>query len=214
MPDFGLEEAAGGLVAGVDEAGRGPLAGPVVAAAVVLDRDRLPAKLARGLDDSKKLSAARRADLFSALHDLARAGRAWIGTGVADVVEIDALNILQATMLGMVRAVDGLGVVPDCVLVDGNRAPALPCPVQCVVRGDARSLSIAAASIIAKVTRDTIMTDLAGSFPGYGWERNAGYGTTEHRAALARHGPTPHHRRSFAPIRQYLAAHPAKSSIS
>ena len=197
MPDFVLERAAGGLVAGVDEAGRGPLAGPVVAAAAILDPGAIPA----GLDDSKRLRPARRETLFAALTATAR-----IGIGIADIAEIDRLNILGATMLAMQRAVAALPIIPDLALIDGNRTPGLACPARAIVKGDGRSLSIAAASIAAKVTRDRIMADLARQFPGYGWERNAGYGTQEHCAALARLGPTAHHRRSFAPVRAVLAA--------
>ncbi|HIJ44323.1 MAG: ribonuclease HII [Rhodospirillales bacterium] len=199
MPDFSLEEAAGGLVAGVDEAGRGPWAGPVVAGAAILDRAGLSDVLRRGLDDSKKLKRSRREELFEALEAEAR-----IGIGAAEVAEIDSLNILRASLLAMARAVGDLGVVPELALVDGNRQPNLPCPVVCVVKGDGRSLSIAAASIAAKVTRDRIMADLARAHPGYGWERNSGYGTAEHQAALRRLGVTPHHRRSFAPVIKIL----------
>jgi ribonuclease HII len=127
-----------------------------------------------------------------------------LGVGAASVAEIDALNVLEATMLAMRRALDRLRLVPALALVDGNRAPLLACPARAIVKGDGRSLSIAAASIVAKVTRDRLMARLARAHPGFGWERNAGYGTAEHRAALARHGPTPHHRRSFAPIRKVL----------
>ena len=196
MPDFTRETAHGGIVAGIDEAGRGPLAGPVVAAAVILDPAGLDALA--GLDDSKVLSKGRREDLYARL-----TGRARIGIGAASVAEIERRNILGATMLAMARALAALGAVPDLALVDGNRAPALPCPVETVVGGDAACLSIAAASVVAKVTRDRIMTRLAGVYPGYGWDRNAGYGTAQHRAALARHGITPHHRRSFSPINQF-----------
>ena len=195
-PDLSRELAAGGLVAGVDEAGRGPWAGPVVAAAVLLDAVRLPPGLAAAIDDSKVLSRARREAVFVALPAFA-----CIAVGQASVAEIDRLNILQAALLAMQRAVAGLAVRPDLVLVDGNKAPALPCPAQPVVDGDALCLSIAAASIVAKVTRDRLMADLAVRYRGYGWERNAGYGTAEHRAVLARLGPTPEHRRSFKPLR-------------
>lgn len=187
------------MIAGIDEAGRGPWAGPVVAAAVILDQAALPAALAGGLDDSKKLSAARRDELFALLPGFAR-----IGVGRAEVDEIDRLNILQATFLAMTRAAAALDVPPDLALVDGNRPPALACAVRCVVGGDGRSLSIAAASVVAKVTRDRVMTELARRHPGYGWERNAGYGTAEHQAALARLGPTPAHRRSFRPVAALL----------
>lgn len=194
MPDLSHERRLGGVIAGVDEAGRGPLAGPVVAAAVVLPRD-LPAVLTERLDDSKKLTRKRREALFDVI-----TGCATVGVGLVDVVDIDRINILQATFLAMTRAVDGLGLAIDCALVDGNQTPRLACRVECLVGGDGLSLSIAAASVIAKVTRDRLMDRLAVQFPGYGWERNMGYGTAEHRAALARLGPTPHHRRSFAPV--------------
>jgi len=202
VPDFSLESAAGGLVAGIDEAGRGPWAGPVVAAAVVLDPKTLPQSLRLALDDSKKLKPGRREALFDALRLCARAG-----VGHAEVGEIDSVNILAATMLAMRRAVENLGLEPDLALVDGNRVPKLRCPVRCVVGGDGLSLSIAAASIVAKVTRDRIMVDLASRFPGYGWERNAGYGTAEHRKALERLGVTPQHRRSFKPVINILRGH-------
>ena len=195
MPDFALESHAGGIVAGVDEAGRGPWAGPVVAAAAVLDPATLPADLGTRLDDSKKLSKKVRDELFEALQE-----HALLGVGIASVAEIDARNILAATLLATRRAVLDLPVSPDHALVDGNRPPDLPCPVQTVIRGDGLSLSIAAASIVAKVTRDRIMAELALLHPGYGWERNAGYGTKAHRDGLQRHGVTTHHRRSFKPI--------------
>ena len=198
MPNYNLESQAGGKVAGIDEAGRGPWAGPVVAAAAILDPATLPRSLMARLDDSKKLNRKIRETLFGELQ-----GKAAIGVGIADIGEIDTINILQATLLAMRRALDNLPFQPDFALVDGNRAPDLPCPCRTVVKGDSRSLSIAAASIVAKVTRDRLMRRLAEEFPGYGWERNAGYGTAEHRAALERLGITPHHRRSFAPIAIY-----------
>ena len=204
MPDFSFEDAARreghALVAGIDEAGRGPWAGPVVAAAVILDGARLAHRLRAGLDDSKKLSPARRRELFAALSDYAR-----IGIGRAEVEEIDRLNILQATLLAMGRAVAALPVRPDLALVDGNRLPELSCPARAVVGGDGRSLSIAAASIVAKVSRDAEMAALARAHPGYGWERNAGYGTAEHRAALRSLGVTKHHRQSFRPVAALLS---------
>jgi ribonuclease HII len=199
MPDFAREKKFAGLVCGIDEAGRGPLAGPVVAAAVILDRRRLPRSLRDGLDDSKKLSAAAREE-YAAL--LWRYGI--IGRGAASVAEIDRINILQATLLAMARAVAALGVVPERALVDGNVPPPLTCKVETVVGGDGLSLSIAAASIIAKVTRDRLMRRLAARHPGYGWERNVGYATLEHRDALSRLGPTIHHRTSFAPVQLSL----------
>ncbi|MEM6824603.1 MAG: ribonuclease HII [Pseudomonadota bacterium] len=199
-PSFDLESAvlARGLrrVSGIDEAGRGPLAGPVVAAAVVLDPNQIPS----GLADSKALSAKRRCDVFARLKACAE-----VSIGLASVEEIDRLNILHATHLAMVRAVLGLVAVPSFALVDGNSLPkTLPCPAQAVVKGDARSLSVAAASIAAKCTRDAIMVDLAQQHPGYGWEQNMGYPTKAHRAALCRLGVTPHHRRSFAPVHNML----------
>jgi len=198
MPDFALENAFTGAVAGIDEVGRGPWAGPVVACAVVIHRDRLSPGLAAALDDSKKLSAERRETLFQQLLSCCDHG-----LGEASVREIDDLNILQASMLAMRRAFDRLPRSADVALVDGNRAPDLPCPVETVIKGDSRSLSIAAASVIAKVTRDRMMQTLALTFPGYGWETNAGYGTAAHRTGLERQGITEHHRRSFAPIARY-----------
>ena len=199
MPDFTLERASGGPVAGIDEAGRGPWAGPVVAAAVILDARTLPDSLALGLDDSKTLSPRRRRELYRGLLVSAE-----IGVGAASVHEIERENILRATLAAMARALAALPRRPAAALVDGNRAPDLPCRVRTVIRGDSHSMSIAAASIVAKVTRDLIMTRLSARYPGFGWERNAGYGTAEHRRALAQFGPTPHHRRSFAPIRAIL----------
>ena len=202
MPSFALEKAAGGRVAGVDEVGRGPLAGPVVAAAVVFPNG-VPRKLAALLDDSKKLSAEQRLAAFLALR---ASGKAEIGVGAASVTEIDRLNILRAALLAMVRAVARLPSLPDLALVDGNQPPALACPVRCVIGGDARCLSIAAASIVAKVLRDRAMTRLAVRFPGYGWETNAGYATEFHRAALQRLGATRHHRPAFASVAQLALA--------
>ena len=197
QPDLALERAAGGRVAGVDEAGRGPWAGPVAAAAVVFGAEGPPQQLSAVITDSKLLKAEQRAALQPAILACAEAA-----VGIATVAEIDSMNILQATLLAMRRAVARLSCNPDLALVDGNRAPRLPCPVQTVVGGDRKSLSIAAASIVAKVERDRLMARLAVDHPGYGWERNAGYGTAEHRAALARLGPCVHHRRSFRPIRE------------
>jgi ribonuclease HII len=196
MPDFAFERACMPPVAGVDEAGRGPWAGPVVAAAVILPMNGLDLNLLHRLDDSKKLKKSVRENLLAMLEPIAD-----IGIGVASPTEIDAINILQATMLAMQRAVDGLSETPVSVLVDGNRAPSIAAEVTTIVKGDSLSLSIAAASIVAKVTRDRMMTVLAEQYPGYSWERNAGYGTKEHKEALDRLGITPAHRRSFAPIR-------------
>lgn len=196
MPDFSLEAEAGGLVAGVDEAGRGPLAGPVVAAAVLFLAPPAPA-LAALLDDSKALSALRRAQAAEALR--AASGLRW-AVAAASAREIGRLNILRATHLAMRRAVERLGLLPDLALVDGNQPPALPCPARCVVKGDARSLSIAAASILAKVTRDGAMARLHLRHPGYGFAQHQGYPTTAHRAALVALGPSAHHRRGFGPV--------------
>jgi ribonuclease HII len=203
MPDFAMELAAGGRVAGVDEAGRGPLAGPVVAAAVILPAD-MPPGLADSLDDSKKLTADQRLAAFAAL----RASAAEIGIGAASVGEILQLNILHASMLAMRRAVVRLGTPPDLALVDGNYPPKLGCAVRCVVGGDALSLSVAAASIVAKVVRDRAMNLLAVRFPGYGWDRNAGYATAAHRDALRRLGPTRHHRAGFGTVAQLALQFP------
>lgn len=181
----------------MDEVGRGPLAGPVVAAAVVLPVG-MSEDVAELLDDSKKLTAEQRLAAFAALRET----KAEIGVGAASVTEIHRLNILHASMLAMRRAVSRLRTVPDLVLVDGNYPPKLDCPVQCVVGGDALCLSIAAASIVAKVVRDRAMVRLAGRWPGYGWETNAGYATALHREALQRLGSTRHHREAFGTVAQ------------
>jgi ribonuclease HII len=195
-PSFDLEQKLSGLVAGFDEVGRGPWAGPVVAAAVILNPDALP----KGINDSKKLSARRREALFDEI-----TATAHVGLGEASVEEIDEINILQASLLAMRRALQNLPVKPDFALVDGNRDPGLKIPTQCIVKGDSLSFSIAAASIIAKVSRDRMMKKLAEIYPQYGWERNAGYGTAEHIKALKLVGITPHHRKSFAPIRESIS---------
>ena len=200
MPTFDLEaaelELRGGPVAGVDEAGRGPWAGPVVAAAVVLDPGRIPP----GIDDSKALDANARERLYGQIAAAALA----IGVGIGDVERIDRDNILAATMWAMARAVGELELKPKLAIVDGNRAPRLSCPVRTIVKGDAKCLSIAAASIVAKVTRDRLMIALGRELPGYGFERHKGYGTREHEDALRRLGVTPHHRRSFRQIQLAL----------
>ncbi|MBV9991948.1 MAG: ribonuclease HII [Alphaproteobacteria bacterium] len=200
MPHYRYEsqylKTAPGPIAGVDEAGRGPLAGPVVAAAVILERGRIP----KGLNDSKQLSHETREALFPLIFERAIA----VGIGEASVDEIDLINIRQATHLAMARAVRALSVAAAFALVDGNDAPALPCPCDTLVDGDARSLSIAAASIVAKVTRDRMMAALHDEHPHYGWASNKGYGTEEHLIALGRHGVTRHHRRSFSPVHNIL----------
>ena len=184
-----------GPVVGVDEAGRGPWAGPVVAAAVILDPKRIP----DGIADSKALEPHEREILFARISETAR-----VGIGIGDVDRIDRDNILNATLWAMSEAIARLSPAPRLALIDGNRAPRLSMSTRIIVKGDARSLSIAAASIIAKVTRDRLMVELAREWPDYGFERHKGYGTPDHKAALNRHGPTPHHRRSFRPVQLAL----------
>ena len=186
------------VVCGVDEAGCGPWAGPVVAAAVIFDPGK---KLPRGINDSKLLTAEVRERLFEEIWE-----RAVVGVGIAEVERIDRDNILVARLWAMEQAVHSLTALPCIALVDGDRAPALACNVETIVDGDRRSVSIAAASIIAKVTRDRIMVALDEQYPDYGFARHKGYGTVEHQEALARLGPSPHHRRSWAPIRALLEA--------
>jgi ribonuclease HII len=200
-PDFSLESLHASPVVGIDEAGCGPWAGPVVAGAVVFLSDVDPAILDL-INDSKKLSPARRCKAFDQLMTLSSVR---FGIGQASVEEIDHMNIGKATRLAMQRAVQQLGITPAMALVDGIRMPTLDCPVMPVIKGDQISFSIAAASIIAKVTRDRIMELLDKDFPDYGWAKNAGYGTAHHQEALRLHGVTPHHRRSYAPIARLLA---------
>ncbi|MDD9912782.1 MAG: ribonuclease HII [Alphaproteobacteria bacterium] len=200
MPNFSLEQTllAQGYqnIAGVDEVGRGPWAGPVVACAVVLN----PLQLPEGIDDSKKLSAAKRESLYETLTQTTT----W-ALGEASVAEIDTYNIRNATFLAMQRALANLPQQTDYALVDGNALPQdIPCPAQTVIKGDGKSLSIAAASIIAKVTRDRLMGKLHEEYPHFGWHTNAGYGTKTHQEGLAQHGITPHHRTSFKPIKEHL----------
>ena len=202
MPDFECELqlhktlGASARVAGVDEVGRGPWAGPVTACAVVLDPNNIP----DGLNDSKKLSAKKRLYLFEQINQFADVSIAHVS-----VEKIDQINILQASLKAMEVAVAGLSKVADFALIDGNKTPKnLNCPSKTIVKGDSKSASIAAASIVAKVTRDEIMVALSQQFPGYGWETNAGYGTKQHQEGLARLGVTPHHRHSFKPIHKML----------
>ena len=199
MPHYIFEarwlKTSPGPIAGVDEAGRGPLAGPVVAAAVILDRKRIPKRL----DDSKQMTPEAREEAYARILECAI-----VGVGEASVDEIDLVNIRQATHLAMARAVRALSISPAFALVDGNDAPALPCRCDTLIGGDGRSVSIAAASIVAKVTRDRMMRTLHQDFPGYGWFTNKGYGTEEHLFALNQLGPCRHHRRSFAPVYQIL----------
>lgn len=194
-PDFSEEMRFEGLVAGIDEVGRGPLAGPVVAAAVILNPGQVP----KGLNDSKKLPRKRREALYIEIERSAQ-----VGFGEASVEEIDTLNILEASLLAMRRALANLPENPCACLVDGNRDPGLGVPTRCLVKGDCLSLSIAAASIMAKVFRDNLMADLGKIHPEYGWAQNAGYGVPHHLKALDAVGPSPHHRKSFAPVRRLL----------
>ena len=187
-------------VAGIDEAGRGPWAGPVVAAAVILDARAIPV----GIADSKALDAEAREHLYSRI-----LATSIVGVGIADVDRIDRDNILNATLWAMGEAVAALAEKPKLALIDGNRAPRLACEARTLVKGDALCLSIAAASIVAKVTRDRLMVELARAWPAYGFERHKGYGTPEHRAALERHGASPLHRRSFRPVQLALGLVPA-----
>ncbi|WP_299379726.1 ribonuclease HII [uncultured Kiloniella sp.] len=211
MPDFSREQefdqefgTNNAIIVGVDEVGRGPWAGPVVAGAAWLDRQKVSDDLISKLDDSKKLSVKKREDINDQLYDLHQQGVINLALGEASCEEIDELNILQASMLAMQRAVANLGITPQAILVDGNKIPEFPCPAKAVIKGDSISLSIAAASIIAKVNRDHQMFELSIQYPGYGWEKNQGYGTAQHRAALLDLGVTPAHRRTFRPIRERL----------
>ncbi len=200
LPDMSFEDAARArghrLIAGVDEVGRGPLAGPVAAAAVILDPSRVP----DGLADSKQLTEKRRNALYDEIFAVAA-----VSIAHASVEEIDALNILRASHLAMERAVAGLALAPDHLLIDGNMIPrGFAVSAEAIIKGDARSLSISAASIVAKVCRDRLMVDLAQQHPGYGWEKNAGYPSPAHKEALRNLGVTPHHRRSFKPVHNIL----------
>jgi len=188
-------ELNGGPIAGIDEAGRGPLAGPVVAAAVVLDPERIP----DGIADSKLLPPEGRRSVYQRIIATAQ-----VGIGIAEVDRIDADNILNASLWAMAQAVAQLERVPRLALIDGNRAPHLQCATRTIVQGDAKCLSIAAASIVAKVARDAMMAEIARAYPGYGFDRHKGYGTREHHEAIARFGVTPYHRRSFRPVQLAL----------
>jgi len=210
MPHYIFEsrvlKTMAGPVCGVDEAGRGPLAGPVIAAAVIFERKRIP----KGLNDSKQMTPEDREEAYLKVMDAALA----VGVGEASVDEIDLVNIRQATHLAMARAVRMLSLAPMFALVDGNDPPALPCPCDTIVDGDARSVSIAAASIIAKVTRDRMMIALHEEFPGYRWVTNKGYSTEEHLEALNRFGPCHHHRRSFAPVHRLLYPETSEAELA
>lgn len=196
MPDLSLEGKLGGRVAGIDEVGCGSLAGPVVAASVVINTTDLPIDFLAALDDSKKLRPIKREALFTALVNSVN-----VGVGQASVAEIDSLNIRKATFLAMMRSIENLtGDTVDHAIVDGCLAPTLYCRTTTLIKGDQISASVAAASIVAKVTRDHLMLRLAKEYPGYGWETNKGYGTQQHLSAITSLGITPFHRRSFAPI--------------
>ena len=205
VPDFKWEDQHTGIIAGVDEVGRGSWAGPVVAAAAIIKRENFPKQLLDDVDDSKTLTAQKREQVAIALWELQ--GRACdLSLGQASVEEIDRINVREASLLAMKRAVEALAISPELTLVDGHIVPELKCRAIPVIQGDSASYSIAAASIIAKVHRDNLMKDLSTAHPHYGWERNVGYGTKQHQNALAEHGVTIHHRRSFAPIRQLIEA--------
>jgi len=198
VPNFLIEEDFGWpnkLIAGIDEAGRGPWAGPVVSAAVVLNKKNIPSDL----NDSKKISEKKRQSLYSSIYN-----SHFVGVGISSIEEIDNLNILQATFLSMKRALDNLDCSVDAILVDGNLDPGFDYKTECIVNGDSISFSIAAASIIAKVTRDNLMSKIHKEFPNYNWKRNKGYGTKEHRNALEMYGPCKYHRKSFSPINKML----------
>ena len=217
MPDFSFEKSAQGPVVGFDEAGCGSWAGPVVAGAALLVRDKFPQDLALQIQDSKKLTSLKREKIFSRLQAL-EGDACFLGIGQCSVEEIDTLNIRQAASLAMERASAVLKLPPSlspCLgLVDGTLRPQFPYSVRSLIKGDSLSLSIAAASIVAKVTRDQLMKELSALYPEYGWERNAGYGTAYHQEALARHGVTPHHRKSFAPIARYLSSLQEKTLLT
>lgn len=203
MPDFSFEKRCEGPVAGIDEVGRGPLAGPVVAAAVIVPAKRVPRGLRGLVDDSKQLSPEARGKALLALREAASRGEVVFALGAASCREIETINILQATFLAMRRALFRLPLAPERVLIDGNQTPrGIACAVETIISGDARSFSIAAASIIAKEIRDRAMRSLATRHPGFGWETNMGYGTREHLQGIESRGATRHHRLSFAPLAQ------------
>ncbi|MBO4294764.1 MAG: ribonuclease HII [Alphaproteobacteria bacterium] len=206
MPDFKFENSFCGTVAGVDEAGRGPWVGPVVAGAVIFLTQDVDSYLLKYLNDSKKLSAKRREELFEIIKAEAQKHHLCYGIGQASAKEIDEFNILQASFLAMSRAVENLNIRPDMALIDGNRLPKnFLCPCQCLIKGDSLSYSVSAASIVAKVYRDALMKEMALKYPGYGFEKNAGYGTKDHINGLKKYGITPEHRKSFKPIKDMVA---------
>ena len=206
MPDFKFENMYNGLVAGLDEAGRGPWVGPVVAGAVIFFTHEVDSYLLKYLDDSKKLSKKRREELFDIIQNEAEKKHLCYGIGQASAEEIDRLNILEASFLAMSRALEKLSVIPDMALIDGNRLPKhFACPCRSIIKGDSLSYSISAASVMAKVSRDMLMEDMALKYPFYGFEKNAGYGTKEHITGLQKYGITPEHRKSFKPIKKLIA---------
>ena len=205
MPNWDEENKYSGLIAGIDEAGRGPWAGPVVAGAVIFYTRDINPRLLNSLNDSKKLSAKKREELYALIKQEAGYGHLSYGIGEASAAEIDRLNILQATFLAMRRALENLPQLPDIAIIDGNRSPKdFPCPSTTVIKGDAKSYSVAAASIMAKVYRDRFMSSLAQNYPGYGFEKNAGYGTKAHVEGLKKLGITPEHRKTYRPIAELL----------
>ena len=208
MPDWKIEDTFGEFVCGIDEAGRGPWVGPVVAGAVMFLTHNINPELLQNIDDSKKLSAAKREKLYALLRQEEALGHLCCGIGLAEAHEIDELNILQATFLAMRRAAEQLKTCPKQAIIDGNRLPLqFICPASCYIGGDALSYSIAAASILAKVYRDNLMKELAKQYPQYKFEKNAGYGTKDHIEAIQKYGITPQHRKSYKPIKQYLEQH-------
>ena len=205
MPSFEIEDEYNGLIAGVDEAGRGPWVGPVVAGCVAFVNRFVDDFLLNNLNDSKKISKKKREQLYDALYAEKEKGNVLIGVGVVSAKEIDEINILNASFLAMKRAIDDANLKPNMVLVDGNREPKnFGCKTRAIVKGDAKSYSISGASIIAKVYRDKLMEEMAKKYPGYGFEKNAGYGTKAHIEGLKQFGVTPEHRKSYAPIKEFL----------
>ena len=205
MPTFDIENAYTETVVGIDEAGRGPWAGPVVAGAVIILDKNISPYLLNNLDDSKKLSAKKRELLYQELFSEQEKGHLYIGIGEASCQEIDEKNILQATFLAMKRAAEKLKIHPQFAIIDGNQTPKeFVCPTRSIIKGDSKSFSISAASIVAKVYRDKKMQELAKIYPYYGFEKNAGYGTAAHISALKKYGITPEHRRSYKPIKEII----------
>jgi len=206
MPDFKFENMYQGYIAGIDEAGRGPWVGPVMAGAVMFLNRNIHPFLFNNLNDSKKISAKKREDIYEIIKEESQKGNLCFAIGEASAKEIDELNILQATFLAMKRAADNLAIKPNIALIDGNRMPKnFICPTKCIIKGDSLSFSISAASIVAKVNRDHLMQKLALIYPGYGFEKNAGYGTKEHIEGLQKYGITPEHRKTYKPIKNLVA---------